>query len=67
MHILQVFNQYLEHGGEEEWVNQMLTLGDECFSIEDLRFHSSAWVGRGAPSRLRQAAMLWNNPQSRAL
>jgi glycosyltransferase involved in cell wall biosynthesis len=67
MHILQVFNQYLEPGGEEEWVNQMLRLGGEGFSIEDLRFHSGAWMGLGAPSRWRQAAMLWNNPQACAL
>lgn len=67
MKILQVFNQYLEPGGEEEWVNQMLRLGNGSFSIEDLRFHSGAWVGRGAPSRWRQAGMLWNNPQARAV
>ena len=67
LHILQVFNQYLEPGGEEEWVNQMLRLGGEGFSIEDLRFHSGAWVGRDAPSKLRQARMLWNNPQARAM
>lgn len=67
MHILQIFNQYLEPGGEEEWVNQMLRLGDGSFSIEDLRFHSGTWMGRGAPSRWRQAGMLWSNPQARAL
>jgi glycosyltransferase involved in cell wall biosynthesis len=66
MHLLQVFNQYLEPGGEEEWVNQMLRLGDGTFSIEDLRFHSGAWVGKGAPIRWHQAALLWNNPKARA-
>lgn len=64
--ILQVFNQYLEPGGEEEWVNQILRLGDGSFSIEDLRFHSGAWMGRGAPSRWHQAGMLWNNPKATA-
>jgi glycosyltransferase involved in cell wall biosynthesis len=59
--IFQIFNQYLEPGGEEEWVNQMLRLGDGNFSIEDLRFYSRAWVGRGAPSRWSQAGMLWKN------
>jgi glycosyltransferase involved in cell wall biosynthesis len=65
MHILQVFNQYLEPGGEEVWVNQMLRLGGSSFFIEDLRFHSGAWMGRGAPSRFRQAVMLWNHPHAR--
>jgi glycosyltransferase involved in cell wall biosynthesis len=67
MRILQVFNQYLEPGGEEEWVNQMLHLGGESFTVEDLRFHSGAWLGRGAPSRWSQARMLWNNPRARAM
>jgi glycosyltransferase involved in cell wall biosynthesis len=64
-HLLQVFNQYLEQGGEEVWVNQMLRLGGDAFVIDDLRFHSGAWMGRGAPSRLKQAALLWNHPEAR--
>lgn len=63
--LLQVFNQYLEPGGEEVWVNQMLRLGDEVFAIHDLRFHSGAWMGRGAPTRHRQAKLLWNHPLAR--
>jgi glycosyltransferase involved in cell wall biosynthesis len=63
--LLQVFNQYLEPGGEEVWVNQMRRLGGEAFAIHDLRFHSGAWMGRGAPSRLKQAGLLWNHPQAR--
>jgi glycosyltransferase involved in cell wall biosynthesis len=63
--LLQVFNQYLEPGGEEVWVNQMRRLGGEAFTIHDLRFHSGAWMGRGAPSRLKQAGLLWNHPQAR--
>lgn len=67
LRILQVFNQYLERGGEEVWVNEMLRLCDGDFEIQDLRFHSRAWKGRGAPNRLVQALLLWNNPQSRML
>ena len=63
--LLQVFNQYLEPGGEEVWVNQMLRLGGGSFLIDDLRFHSGAWMGNGAPSRFKQAAMLWDHPQAR--
>lgn len=66
MKILQVFNQYLEPGGEEEWVNQLLSLGNESFCIEDLRFYSGAWIGRAAPKRLIQSRLLWNNPESRS-
>jgi len=65
LRLLQVFNQYLETGGEEVWVNQMLRLGGEAFTIHDLRFHSGAWMGRGAPSRFKQAALLWDHPQAR--
>ena len=65
MQLLQIFNQYLESGGEEEWVNQMLQLGGDSFSIADLRFHSGAWMGRGAPSIWRQATLLWNHPLAR--
>lgn len=63
--LLQVFNQYLEPGGEEVWVNEMLRLADGAYSIRDLRFHSGAWMGKGAPNRLRQAFMLWDHPLSR--
>ncbi len=63
--IVQVFNQYLERGGEEIWVNEMLKLCQGEFEIHDLRFHSRAWKGIGAPNRLRQAILLWNNPDAR--
>lgn len=63
--LLQVFNQYLEPGGEEVWVNEMMRNAGGAYSIRDLRFHSGAWMGKGAPNRLRQAGMLWDHPQSR--
>ncbi len=65
--LLQVFNQYIETGGEEIWVNQLLRLGGDSFLIDDLRFHSNAWIRNGAPSRFKQAAMLWDHPQARML
>lgn len=63
--LFQVFNQYLEPGGEEVWVNQMLRLGGDEFTIHDLRFHSGTWMGPGAPSLINQAAMLWDHPNAR--
>lgn len=63
--ILQVFNHYLERGGEEVWVNEMSQLCAEDFDFNDLRFYSRAWKGRGAPNHLLQALRLWNNPRAR--
>ena len=63
--VLQVFNQYLESGGEEVWVNQLPTFAEGALEVRDLRFHSGAWTGRGAPSRFSQAINVWNNPESR--
>lgn len=64
--VLQVFNQYLERGGEEIWVNEMLRLCNHGrIILHDLRFHSRAWKGRGAPNRFRQARLLWDNPEAR--
>lgn len=63
--LLQVFNQYLESGGEEVWVNKMAQLGGDGYELSDLRFHSGAWIGKGAPSRLTQAIKAWDNPDSR--
>ena len=65
--ILQVFNNYLERGGEEVWVNEMLHLCKNDFEIYDLRFHSRTWKGDNAPNRIIQAARLWSNPHSRDL
>jgi glycosyltransferase involved in cell wall biosynthesis len=67
MNILQVFNQYLAPGGEEEWVNQLMRMGNEQFTIDDLRFHSGVWVGKAAPNCWSQASMLWDNPASRSV
>ena len=65
MRILQIFNQYLEPGGEEFWVNQMLRLADENFEIQDLRFQSRAWQGHGGPSKIHQVRLLGDNPDAR--
>jgi len=67
MRILQVFNQYLEPGGEEVWVNQVLGMSKPGMVLEDLRFQSGTWLGKSAPHRFQQAALLWNNPNSRRL
>ena len=63
--VLQVFNQYLETGGEEIWVNEISSFSGSEFSVDNLRFQSSEWTRAGAPTRLAQARKVWNNPQSR--
>lgn len=63
--VLQVFNHYLEPGGEEIWVNKMRELVAGEVDLHDLRFHSRAWKGCGAPSFLWQARSLWSNPYAR--
>lgn len=62
---LQVFNQYTETGGEEIWVEQMSKLGQDLIEFHELRFHSRAWKGQGAPGFFRQALWLGDNPHAR--
>jgi len=64
--LLQVFNQYLEKGGEEVWVNEIARLSGREFRATDLRFQSREWKGRNAPTLFRQARQVWDNPESRA-
>lgn len=64
--VLQVFNQYLETGGEEIWVDEMSRLGQGKIELHELRFHSRVWKGRGAPGFFRQALWLGDNPNARS-
>ncbi|WP_035611025.1 glycosyltransferase family 4 protein [Haloferula sp. BvORR071] len=63
--VLQVFNQYLETGGEEVWVDEISSFSGRGFQVDNLRFQSSEWTRKGAPTRFRQAQRVWDNPQSR--
>lgn len=65
--ILQVFNQYLEPGGEEVWVDTLTSFSGSHFEVENLRFQSSAWTRKGAPTLLTQARQAWDNTRSREL
>jgi glycosyltransferase involved in cell wall biosynthesis len=67
LRILQVFNQYLDAGGEELWVDHMAMMGDAITEFEDLRFYSRSWKSRGAPGFFKQALWLGNHPAARAL
>lgn len=65
LRLLQVFNQYLEAGGEEVWVDQIAGLAGDEIDVTELRFRSGEWMRKGAPSILMQAHRLWDNSQSR--
>jgi hypothetical protein len=58
--VLQVFNQYLEPGGEESWFN---TLAKEP-GLPGCVFRSADWRGPDAPAAWRQALLMVRNPQS---
>lgn len=63
--VLQVFNQYSEQGGEQLWVDQVTALATENLQIHELRFLSRTWKMPGAPSPIKQALRIWDNPESR--
>ncbi|WP_411826375.1 glycosyltransferase family 4 protein [Luteolibacter sp. AS25] len=66
MKLLQVFNQYRFHGGEEAWVGSISKLLGVSATVEDLTFRSDDWIGENAPKKLKQIRLIGDNPMSRA-
>lgn len=64
MKILQIFNQYRFRGGEEVWVETVEKLLEGHAEVLELRFLSTDWSGPQAPSPIRQAQLIGNNPDS---
>jgi len=62
--ILEIFNRYQLVGGEEIAANRMFDLLGERYEIERCLFSSSEWTQPGAPSRWRQAFLMFRNPGS---
>jgi glycosyltransferase involved in cell wall biosynthesis len=58
--VLQVFNRYLEPGGEEAWV-RVLT---EEIGLPLCEFRSAEWREPGAPPAWRQALLMLRNPDA---
>jgi glycosyltransferase involved in cell wall biosynthesis len=58
--LIQIFNRYLEPGGEEAWVANL----EKSFGIPACYFNSSDWTGPGAPSRFSQALRMIYNPDA---
>src|ERR1051325_2061870 len=58
--LIQIFNRYLEPGGEEAWVANL----EESFDLPTCYFNSSDWTGPNAPTRFSQALRMISNPES---
>ena len=56
--LIQIFNRYLEPGGEEAWVANL----EKSFDLPTCYFNSSDWTGSNAPSQLSQALRMIDNP-----
>src|SRR5262245_31176270 len=62
--ILQLFNRYLKPGGEEKSIARMAE-DLESGGHRVVRFwrETAEWQRPDAPSKFRQALLLWNNPE----
>jgi glycosyltransferase involved in cell wall biosynthesis len=58
--LLQIFNRYLEPGGEEAWVSTL----EQSFGLPTCYFNSADWVGADAPPFWSQAVRMIHNPDS---
>jgi len=47
------------------WVDYMAKMRGAAIEMEDLRFYSRCWTGRGSPGFMRKAWLLGDNPDSR--
>lgn len=64
--ILQVFNRYLQAGGEEKSVDRIQRHLALRHDVPRCFFESAAWTGPEAPGKLQQAARFLYNPASAA-
>jgi glycosyltransferase involved in cell wall biosynthesis len=62
--VLQIFNRYRLHGGEETIIENMTPLLRDIADVTDCLFESQSWVGPNAPPRWRQALLSLYNPDS---
>jgi glycosyltransferase involved in cell wall biosynthesis len=58
--LIQIFNRYLEPGGEEAWVGTL----EKSLNIPTCYFNSADWVGAKAPPFWSQAFRMIHNPDS---
>ena len=62
--ILQIFNRYLQKGGEEMSVDRIYTHSADFARMERCFFDSADWQQPGAPGPLGQLRRLWFNPDA---
>ena len=63
--IVQVFNKYLQTGGEEKSVERIRKHAMEAgIDVKKCFFDSADWQGEGAPSKLMQLRKLFYNQES---
>lgn len=60
--LLQIFNEYLEKGGEESSVNRIFEMLGGIYPTERCTFSSRDWMGADAPAVWKQAAWMFYNP-----
>lgn len=65
LHLLQVFNKYSSFGGEELIVQKIDEMLSSDMHMDEFMLSSDEWLRNGAPSKLKQAILIFNNPQSR--
>jgi glycosyltransferase involved in cell wall biosynthesis len=64
MKVLQVFNRYLAPGGEEKSVDRIHQHVSAHHEVSRCFFDSADWKSATAPGPLRQAKLLFGNPDS---
>lgn len=65
LRIIQVFNRYLQAGGEEKSVGRIADdLESGGHRVVRYWRASEEWKGPQAPSKVRQALWLWNHPEA---
>ena len=64
MTLLQVFNRYLQSGGEEKSVDRIQRHAALRHEVPRCFFDSASWTGPQAPHALQQAARFFYNPAS---
>jgi glycosyltransferase involved in cell wall biosynthesis len=62
--ILQVFNRYLQHGGEEQSVDRIREKLSMCHDLNSCSFQSADWVDADGPNMFSQAARIFYNPSA---
>ncbi len=64
MRILNLFNRYLEVGGEELFVDSLRERLEPSYDYRELTFDSAEWKSEGWPGKLTQPLRMWRNPSA---